>query len=88
MAHCNETFAENDQVYIRRPIPKVENFKSLKLCNYLTREKNQQRFNMKKSPQTFMAFAVTVLTKSEQKQGSQKAPIAPAETADPDNPDF
>ena len=23
MAHCNETFAENDLVYIRRPIPKV-----------------------------------------------------------------
>ena len=33
MAHCNKTFAENDQVYIRRPIPKVENFKLLKSWN-------------------------------------------------------
>ena len=47
MAHCNETFAENDLVYIRRPIPKVEHFKMLKLCNYCTRDKICQNFNMK-----------------------------------------
>ena len=42
MAHCNKTFAENDQVYVRKPIPKVEHFKSLKSWNYRARDKIRQ----------------------------------------------